>query len=667
MIATLSVLSLSLATVLAMMVALYGFFRMHGQPASEKTQSVLRLVEHNTLLITVLVALPFAGLVVSFVSSDFSVRNVAENSNLALPLFYKVAASWGSHEGSFLLWVLMFAGWAQALAWSRFELAPGFKVRVLCTLHLVLVGFLFYLLLASNPFEALNPAPIDGRDLNPLLQDIIMIAHPPMLYMGYVGFAVSFAFAVAALLEGKFDMDWARWSRPWTNVAWAFLTVGIALGSWWAYRELGWGGWWFWDPVENASLMPWLAGTALIHSLAVSEKRGALRSWTLLLALTTFSLSLLGTFLVRSGVLTSVHAFATDPQRGIFILGLLFLVVGASYTLYAFRSAQIGLGGGFKASGREALLLSNNVLMSAALFTVMLGTLYPLVVEVLGGRKMSVGAPYFEAMFAPILLPAVLLMAFGPESKWRETPWARYVRPGFFALAAAVVAVVGAALLQGQWGLVWALGVLCAVFLLVSTAAHAHKASTQVAAARPEVGLWFRIKTLGPSYWGMFLAHMGVAVFVLGVAWVNAYEQEVDAVMQPGQTEQIGPFSVTFLGVDSIQGKNYVSGMGVFEVARGKGNVIYLLQAEKRRYQSSEQIMTEAAIHTHWFSDVYVSLGDPVQQSSGDGGAWGVRLYFKPLINLIWWGCALMAAGGLLTLFDRRYRAKTQQGRGSDS
>eukprot|EP01030_Chromulinospumella_sphaerica_P008526 gene8526-8341_t len=423
----------------------------------------------------------------------------------------------------------MFAGWTQAVAWAKFEVSACFKVRVLATLQLVLVGFLLYLLIASNPFEYLYPTPVDGRDLNPLLQDIGMIIHPPLLYMGYVGFAVTFAFAVAGLLEGRFDMTWARWSRPWTNVAWAFLTMGIALGSWWAYRELGWGGWWFWDPVENASLMPWLAGTALIHSLAVSEKRGALKSWTLLLALTTFALSLLGTFLVRSGVLTSVHAFATDPERGVFILALLFIVVGASYILYALKTGEVGQGGNFKATGRESLLLSNNVLMSAALVAVMLGTLYPLVVEVIGGRKMSVGQPYFEAMFAPILLPAVLLMALGPDSRWRETRLAQYIKPGAVALAVAALVLLGAALFNGYFSLLWAVGVVCAVFMAVATLAHAAVATRKAGANIPESGLLYRIRRLSLSYWGMVLAHLGVAVFVVGVSWVKTFETETDS------------------------------------------------------------------------------------------------------------------------------------------
>ncbi|MFN4329741.1 MAG: heme lyase CcmF/NrfE family subunit [Limnobacter sp.] len=662
MIAFLSQLALCLAAALCLMGAFAGF-RLTSICHTQNVEPALKGAERNVAVVFACCLFAFVGLATSFVLSDFSVRNVAENSNLALPTFYKIAATWGSHEGSFLLWVLMFAGWAQAVALSRFSVSPAFKIRVLSTLQLVLVGFLAYLLMASNPFELLVPAPLDGRDLNPLLQDVAMIIHPPMLYMGYVGFAVTFAFAIAALIEGRFDMTWARWCRPWANTAWAFLTVGIALGSWWAYRELGWGGWWFWDPVENASLMPWLAGTALIHSLAVSEKRGALRSWTLLLALTTFALSLLGTFLVRSGVLTSVHAFATDPKRGVFILALLFLVVGASYILYALRAREVGQGGAFTPTGREALLLSNNVLMSAALVTVMLGTLYPLVVEVLGGRKMSVGQPYFETLFVPLLLPAVLMMAFGPESRWRQTPWMNYMKPGGWALLLALLCVLGASWLHQHFSAVWALGVVCAAVLFIMTLMHAVRALRQAGTAWPHSGLVFRMRRLSWSYWGMALAHLGVAVFVLGVSWVKTFETETDAVLKPGETVSIGPWRLTFIGVDTLQRVNHVAALGVFELTRGEGRLIHLLEPEKRRYQNSQQVMTEAAVHTDWFSDVYVSLGDQVQSSNASGAssnAWGVRLYYKPLINLIWWGCGLMALGGLLTVADRRYRARSR-------
>lgn len=659
MIAFLSQFVLALSMMICAYGAWFGFRSVRGVYAHGLSASAVSAAVRGSGLVFLLVFLAFAGLAYSFVISDFSVRNVAENSNLALPLQFRFAATWGSHEGSFLLWVLMFAGWTAAVAWSRFEVSDCFKVRVLSTLQLVQVGFLAYLLLASNPFELLDPMPVDGRDLNPLLQDIIMIVHPPMLYMGYVGFAVTFAFAIAGLLEGRFDMTWARWSRPWCNTAWAFLTIGILLGSWWAYRELGWGGWWFWDPVENASLMPWLSGTALIHSLAVSEKRGALRSWTLLLALTTFALSLLGTFLVRSGVLTSVHAFATDPERGVFILALLFLVVGSSYVLYAMKTGEVGQGGSFKSTGREALLLSNNVLMSAALVTVMLGTLYPLIVEVLNGRKMSVGQPYFEALFVPLLLPALLVMGLGPDSRWRETPLGRMFKPGAVALVVSLLVLGAAVWWESHFSWLWAVGVICAAFLVLTTLSHAWLATRQAGIAKPESGLMYRAKRLSLSYWGMVIAHLGVAVFVVGVSWVKTFETETDAVLKPGETSSIGPWRVTFIGVDNVQGVNYQAALGVFELTRGEGRTIFLLEPEKRRYPSNQQVMTEAAIHTDWFSDVYVSLGDAVAGSNGaQTGAWGVRLYYKPLINLIWWGCTLMALGGLLTVFDKRYRTR---------
>ncbi|GLR26792.1 heme lyase CcmF/NrfE family subunit [Limnobacter litoralis] len=664
MIAFLSQFFLSLALMLCLMGSGLGFYKIRGVFSHGPAVPLLKAMERNAVLIFALVLLAFAGLAYSFAISDFSIRNVAENSNSILPLPFKIAATWGSHEGSFLLWILMFSGWMMALALSRFEVTACFKVRVLATLQLVMIGFLLYLLIASNPFEYLNPAPVEGRDLNPLLQDIVMIIHPPMLYMGYVGFGVSFAFAIAGLLEGRFDMTWARWSRPWANTAWGFLTLGIMLGSWWAYRELGWGGWWFWDPVENASLMPWLAGTALIHSLAVSEKRGALRSWTLLLALTAFALSLLGTFLVRSGVLTSVHAFATDPRRGVFILALLFAVVGGSYVLYALRTREVGSGGEFTATSREALLLSNNVMMSAALVTVMLGTLYPLAVEVLSQRKMSVGQPYFELLFVPILLPALILMAFGPESRWKDTRLAKYAKPGVWALGFAGLALLSSVVLYSHFSWVWAFGLVAAAFLAGGTVHHAVQSIRKIGESQPNSGLWFRINRLSLSYWGMIIAHLGVAVFVIGVGWTKTFEVETDAVLKPGETSQVGPWRVTFLGVDNITGSNYRADAGVFELTKGVGNVIYLLEPEKRQYASSAQAMTESAIHTDWFSDVYVSLGEPVQsdKSGQQASAWGVRLYYKPLVNLIWIGCIIMALGGFLTVFDKRYQSRKKSG-----
>ena len=611
------------------------------------------------LLVASLVGLAFMALLLSFVGNDFSVKNVAQNSNSLLPIAFRLAASWGSHEGSMLLWVLMLSVWSAAVAVFSSHLSDRYRVRVLAVLACVNAAFLLFLITASNPFERLLPAPSDGRDLNPLLQDWVMIIHPPMLYMGYVGFAVTFAFAVAALLEGRLDAVWARWSRPWANAAWSFLTMGILLGSWWAYRELGWGGWWFWDPVENASLMPWLAGTALIHSLAVTDKRDTLKSWTILLALTAFALSLLGTFLVRSGVLTSVHAFATDPKRGIFILALLLLVIGGSYVLYAFRTREVGIGTSFQASSREALLLSNNVLMSATLAAVMLGTLYPLLVEVLAGRKMSVGQPYFEAVFAPLLLPAVALMAAGPASRWKAMKWQDWIKSIVLPLLIAGLVVIALIGWSGKSGIWFFMGMTCAMGLALATIEHAVRRVQQSKAQFPQSGLGFRAQRLGVSYWAMIIAHVGVAVFVAGVTLVKTFEVDKDILMQPGDTEILSGWRVTFIGVDDIKGPNYVAAHGVFELTTGAGKVIYLMEPEKRRYLASGQVMTEAAIDSTLMRDVYIALGEPAAEtnhSKPDAQAWSVRIYIKPFINWIWLGCLMMAFGGAITLLDRRYR-----------
>ena len=651
MIPELGQLALALAFTLSMIFGGRGLWQLQrGAPVGAIAPTLTAV----TGLCFALVLLAFGALVASFLLNDFSVRNVAENSNTLLPMAYQFAATWGSHEGSLLLWVLMLAGWSAAVAALSRPLAVGFRARVLAVLLLSLSAFLLFLLWSSNPFERILPAPPQGRDLNPLLQDPVMVIHPPMLYMGYVGFAVSYAFAVAALLEGRLDATWARWSRPWANAAWGFLTIGILLGSWWAYLELGWGGWWFWDPVENASLMPWLVGTALIHSLAVTDKRDALKSWTVLLAITAFALSLLGTFLVRSGVLTSVHAFATDPKRGIFILVLLLAVVGSSYVLYAWRTRDVGLGGGFSGASREGLLLANNVLMSAALATVMLGTLYPLGVEVLSGRKMSVGAPYFEAVFAPILLPAVWLMALGPAARWKAMPWRELVRPLFLPLAMALAMTAAVIFLQGRFSVGMALGLMGAVGLAAATLEHALRQLGRLKAQGHSRALLDRVVQLGASYWGMVVAHLGVAVFVAGVTLVKTYELERDVVMRPGQTESLGASRLTFVGVDDVRGPNFVAAHGVFELTEGAGKVIYLLEPQKRRYLAGGQVMTEAAVDSGLLRDVYVSLGEPVK--NGEDGAWSVRLYLKPCINWVWLGALMMALGAAITVFDRRYR-----------
>jgi cytochrome c-type biogenesis protein CcmF len=604
----------------------------------------------------------FLLLATLFVSSDFSVLNVAENSNTLLPVQYKFAATWGSHEGSFLLWNLMLCGWTAALALASRGLAAGYRARVLTILLLLQAFFLLFMLTSSNPFERLLPAVPEGRDLNPLLQDPFMVIHPPMLYMGYVGFAVAFAFAVAALLERRLDPTWARWSRPWANAAWAFLTVGILLGSWWAYRELGWGGWWFWDPVENASLMPWLAGTALIHSLAVTDKRDALKSWTILLSIVAFALSLLGTFLVRSGVLTSVHAFATDPKRGIFILSMLTLIVGAALVLYAARTRDIGLGGRFGKVSRESFLLANNVLMSAALGAVMLGTLYPLFAEVISGRKMSVGPPYFEAVFVPLLLPAAYLMAAAPRLRWKEHALGTLLRPMAIATAVCLALATGAVLWLGPFKWLTALGLAGGLLLAWGTFDHARVQLDKVSGPGGPVALTARMRKLGASYWGMVLAHLGVAAFVIGVTMVKSYEVEKDLVMKQGQTVEISAgWRLTFIGVDRVNGPNYVAQHGVFELTEGGGKLIYLLEPQKRIYQAGRQVMTEASINYGVFRDIYVSLGDPIENKPTDSVAdlsWGVRVYVKPFMVWVWLACVMMALGGFTTLIDRRYRLR---------
>ncbi len=595
----------------------------------------------------VVVAGSYAALATCFVTSDFSVLNVAEHSNSKLPAHYRFAATWGSHEGSILLWVLMLAGWTFAVAVLSRSLPERFVARVLGVMGLVSAGFLLFILLTSNPFDRLLPAAAEGQDLNPLLQDPGMVIHPPMLYMGYVGFSVAFSFAIAALLEGRLDAGWARWSRPWTTAAWCFLTVGIALGSAWAYYELGWGGWWFWDPVENASFMPWLAGTALLHSLAVTEKRGAFRSWTVLLAIVAFSLSLMGTFLVRSGVLTSVHAFATDPRRGVFILAFLVAVVGGSLSLFAWRAPRVGLGAGFAAISRESMLLANNVLLAVALAAVFLGTLYPLFLDALGLGKISVGPPYFDTVFVPLMAPAVFLMAIGPFAAWREARvpdlWTRLR----WALAVSVVAAVAVPFVLGRATPLIAFGLWLSFWVAAAT-------FTQVGqrlAAAPQATWRARIAGQSRSWYGMNVAHLGIAIFILGVTLVKGYEAERDVRLAPGEQVELAGYQFTFKGTHEAPGPNYMSVTGDFEVRKGGSS--WQLHPEKRSYQASGQVMTEAAINTGLTRDIYVSLGEPV-----GNGAWGVRVYYKPFVDWIWGGCFVMALGGLLALSDRRYRTR---------
>ncbi len=587
----------------------------------------------------------------SFYLSDFTVLNVANNSNSLLPWYYKVAATWGSHEGSILFWTVTLGWWGAAVAFCARRLPAEMVARVTGVLGLVGMGFLLFMLLTSNPFLRLFPAPAEGADLNPLLQDPGMVFHPPLLYLGYVGFAVPFAFAIAALISGRLDAAWARWMRPWTTAAWVLLTLGIALGSYWAYYELGWGGWWFWDPVENSSFMPWLTGTALIHSLAVTEKRGCFRIWTVLLAILTFSLSLLGTFLVRSGVLTSVHAFATDPERGLFILAFLIIVIGLSFLLFAWRAPTVGLGGNFSLISRESMLLVNNVLLVVAMGAVLLGTLYPLFLDALNAGKISVGPPYFDAVFGPLMLPCVFLMGVGPLARWKDADPKALARELAWCLVAAIVAGAAIPLLIGEFGHWVFLGCTSAMFVFFAVIqTFRHQIRNQPG------NVFARLMRQPRAFWGMQLAHIGVAVFIIGVALVKGYQSERDVRMYEGETVTVAGYTFTFNGVETVRGPNYTADRGDFTLSVN-GRELQHLYPEKRKYYSSNSMpMTESAIRHSITGDVYVSLGTP----TNDGG-WVVRAYYKPYVTWIWWGCIIMAAAGLWAASDRRYRRRKQK------
>ncbi len=592
------------------------------------------------------VFIAYLCLIYSFVTNDFTVINVANNSYSNLPVFYQVTATWGSHEGSLLFWCFILATWTIAVATFSKALPEDMVSRVLGVLGLISVGFLSLLLITSSPFLRQFPGPAEGSDLNPLLQDWGMIIHPPMLYMGYVGFAVAFAFAVSALLSGRLDAAWARWSRPWTTVAWAFLTFGIALGSWWAYRELGWGGWWFWDPVENASFMPWLAGTALIHSLAVAEKRGAFKAWTVLLALMTFSLSLLGTFLVRSGVLSSVHAFAVDPTRGAYILGFMIVVVGGSLALFAWRAPRMAAGGAFSGFSRESMLLANNVVMVASVAAVLLGTLYPLFVDALGMGKLSVGPPYFNAVFVPLIAPALFLMGVGPLLRWKGDAVPDIVLRLKWALVLAVATGLLLPLtLEGYkpWAV---LGLGLAAWIALSV----------LVSFRDSAKTKEQFFNLPRGFWGMNLAHLGLAIGVAGITMVVNYEKEMDVRMNVGDQAQMAGYTLTFMGTEPYSGPNYEAIRGTVVVSKG-GRERFTLFPSKRVYNRSGSVMTEASVRPSMFSDVYVSLGEPLNQEMT---TWAVRLYYKPFINWLWLGSLLMVIGGFLAASDRRYRIKAK-------
>ncbi|MBK1704001.1 heme lyase CcmF/NrfE family subunit [Halochromatium glycolicum] len=599
----------------------------------------------------VFVAIAFLALVEAFLTSDFSVHYVAVNSNSLLPDIYKFSAVWGGHEGSLLLWALMMAGWGAAVAvFSRYLPLPV-VARVLGVMGLVAIGFLLFMLLTSNPFERLFPVPPEGRDLNPLLQDPGLAIHPPMLYMGYVGFSVAFAFAIAALIGGKLDAAWARWSRPWTTVAWVFLTIGIALGSWWAYYELGWGGWWFWDPVENASLMPWLVGTALIHSLAVTEKRAAFKSWTVLLAISAFSLSLLGTFLVRSGVLTSVHAFATDPERGLFILLFLCVVIGGSLALYAWRAPDVSEGGRFDLVSRESALMLNNLIFVAFTVLVLFGTLAPLIYEAFNLGKISVGFPWFNKMFVALAPFLALLLGIGPAARWKhDSPW-RLTKMLWLAFALSIVLLALSSRESISGGDFWVpIGIALAGWLLFS-----HLTIVRDRLKHKKQPLWQALKAdfsgNGRSFYGMVVAHLGVAMFIVGVTMVSNHQIEKDLRMSPGDSHEMAGYRFEFLGAQKVNGPNYRADRGHFRVYRGDRQIAELYP-EKRSYLGGGMPMTEAAIDAGFFRDVYVSLGEAV-----GGGDWALRLYYKPYVRWIWLGAVLMALGGTIAVSDRRYRS----------
>ncbi len=599
----------------------------------------------------IFIFLSFLCLVQTFLQDDFSVKYVANHSNTLLPNVYKVSAVWGGHEGSLLLWALILSIWTFAVSIFSKHLPIDMLARVLSVMGMISVGFSLFMLLTSNPFDRILPfAPVEGSDLNPLLQDPGLIIHPPMLYMGYVGFSVAFAFAIAALMSGRLDSAWARWSRPWTTVAWAFLTIGIALGSWWAYYELGWGGWWFWDPVENASFMPWLVGTALIHSLAVTEKRGVFKSWTILLAIFAFSLSLLGTFIVRSGVLTSVHSFANDPERGVFILGFLLVVIGGSLLLYAFRAPAVKSVVNFDWLSRESFLLSNNIILAVIMLTVLLGTLYPLFADALGWGKISVGPPYFNAFFVPLMGVLCLLMGLGPLMLWKKTSpekiWGFIKHP---LVLSAIVGLIFPLIYGEEYSIFAAMTVFVAAWIVFTTA---NDMRHKIRNSKTKVS---GLKRLTRSYYGMVVAHLGIAVAVLGACLNTIYSDQRDLRMEEDQRLLLGRYEYHFVDVKAIKGPNYNAQKGKIDVYQD-GKLVSQLEPEKRFYLSGGNVMTEAAIDSGFWGDIYVALGESLGKASNGKEAWAIRLHDKPFVNWIWLGSFMMGLGGFLAISDKRYR-----------
>jgi cytochrome c-type biogenesis protein CcmF len=627
--------ALILALLLAAAQAFFGIFGAARGDA--RWQAVVRPAVAGQF---VLVSTAIGALVHAFVSFDFSVLYVASNSNSALPTFYRVAALWGAHEGSLLLWAWILAAWTLAVAIASRNLPASFASRVMGVLGFVSFGFLLFTVATSNPFERIMPIPADGRDLNPVLQDPALAIHPPLLYMGYVGFAVAFAFACAAMLEGKLDQVWARWTRPWTTMAWAFLSVGIALGSWWAYYELGWGGYWFWDPVENASFMPWLIGTALIHSLAATEKRGVFKSWTLLLAILAFSLSLLGTFLVRSGVLTSVHSFAADPTRGLFILGFLIIVIGGALALYAWRAPLLRSPAGFEPTAREAFLLYNNIFLVVTAAMVLVGTLAPLIADALGLAPISVGSPYYDLLFPIFMLPLVVLVAIGIHASWKRGQLAnqrRRILLGFGAALLGGLALVYAGYGAGKW--LTPVGVVLGIWIILSSLFD-------------PIDRLRRRMTLSRAIVGMTIAHIGLGVGVLAIATVESYTLERDAAIAPGETLALGRFAYRFDSITPIEGPNYDGVRAEVTVLRD-GLPVATLHPERRNYWVQRSTLTEAGIANRWNMDLFVALSKELGE-----GRWSVRAQLRPLINWVWLAAAMMAAGGVIATTDRRYRTR---------
>lgn len=648
MIAEIGNLASVIALLSALLLAIYPLWGSYTQ-----NQIMISSAKPLAFAVFLFTGIAYACLTASFLHDDFTIAYVANHSNSLLPWYYKVTAVWGGHEGSFLLWVFIFSVWIVAVALLSKGIPEVMVARVLAILGLVSVGFYLFMLLTSNPFVSVLPFyPVDGADLNPLLQDFGMIIHPPMLYMGYVGFSVAFAFAIAALISGQLDSTWARWSRPWTIAAWSFLTVGIALGSWWAYYELGWGGWWFWDPVENASFMPWLVGTALMHSLAVTEKRKVFKSWTVLLAISAFSLSLLGTFLVRSGILVSVHSFAADPSRGMFILGLLVLVIGGSLLLYFIRAPKLQSRSTYALSSRENMLLGNNILLCAATVVVLLGTLFPLVHKELGLGSISIGAPFFNQMFTLLIVPFVVFMTIGPISRWKKQEiWAlrTQILQGLgLGLGAAILIVFS----FDTMSYLAILGMLLSVWVLISTIQEVLQRinAQRRAAGTNTLSTTSALRQLTRSHWGMILGHVGFAVSLIGITLVSNFETERNVRMDFGDEFVMAGYTVQFDKVIVVQGPNYTAERGIFDVYKN-GEFVAHLEPEKRFYPVQSTNMTEAGIHSTLTRDLFVALGEPLEE-----GVWSVRAYYKPFVVWIWLGAGIMALGGVCSIADPRYR-----------